>query len=96
MLGEGLAVNPDWVDVQIGDYGGEIIYTVVHVEMKEPPFITDNREPKIQAGGIYRDWDISDDYTEVTLTLRAGPQVVRRYTLDHRRRGLCGGGCASE
>lgn len=72
VLGEGLAVNPDWVDVQIGDYGGEIIYTVVHVEMKEPPFITDNREPKIQAGGIYRDWDISDDYTEVTLTLRAG------------------------
>ena len=72
VLGEGLAVNPDWVDIQIGDYGGEIIYTVVHVEMKEPPFITDNRDPRIQVGGIYRDWNISDDFTEVTLTLRAG------------------------
>ena len=72
VLGEGLAVNPDWVDVQIGDYGGEIIYTVVHVEMKEPIFITDNREPKIQAGGVYKNLDISDDFTEMTFTLRAG------------------------
>jgi peptide/nickel transport system substrate-binding protein len=72
VLGEGLAVDPDWVDVQIGDYGGEIIYTLIHVETKEPPVITDNRAPKIQAGGLYKNVEISDDYTEVTFTLRAG------------------------
>ena len=54
VLGEGLAVNPDWVDVQIGDYGGSMIYTFIHVEIKEPIFITDNRDPQIQAGGVFR------------------------------------------
>lgn len=72
VLGEGLAVDPDWVDIQIGEYGGEMIYTVVHVETKEPPFITNNRDPRIQAGGIFKDLDISADYTEMTFTLRAG------------------------
>ena len=72
VLGEGLAVDPDWVDVQIGEYGGEMIYTVVHVETKEPMFITLNRDPEIQAGGIFKKLDISDDYAEMTFYLRPG------------------------
>lgn len=72
VLGEGLAIDPDWVDLQIGEYGGTIIYTFVHVEIKEPVVITNNRDPEIQAGGIYKDVDISDDYQEITFTLRAG------------------------
>ncbi len=72
VLGEGLAVDPDWVDIQIGEYGGEIIYTFVHVEIKEPVVITENRDPLIQAGGVYKDVNISDDYMEMTFTLRAG------------------------
>ncbi len=72
VLGEGLAVDPDWVDIEIGEYGGEMIYTWVHVEIKEPIFITNNRDPEIQAGGIYKSLDINDDYTEMTFSMRAG------------------------
>ena len=46
-LGEGLAVNPvGWLS-RFGDYGGEIIYSVVHVEMKDAVH-HGHRDPKIR------------------------------------------------
>jgi len=73
VLTGGMMLPREYIDPEIGVYGGEMVMTILsNVDMKEPLFITNNRNPKFVSGNIVESLTWNDDLTEFTFKLREG------------------------